>query len=112
MADEVRCARANGFPVVMLHATPDNDDGCEFSRFFGVTSSDIPTHVHVTLEPPFPPIPPSHCPRCHAPCLTCVCVCARATAAETTPQELISDGLYTALALAWYTDPFRQVSSK
>jgi hypothetical protein len=46
LADEVRCARANGFPVVMLHATPDNDDGCEFSRFFGeLTSSDIPTHV-------------------------------------------------------------------
>ena len=61
----MRCARANGFPVVMLHATPDNDDGCEFSRFFGVTSSDIPTHVHVTLEPPFPDtaftLPPVSC---------------------------------------------------
>ena len=39
----MRCARSNGFPVVMLHATPDNDDGCEFSRFFG-DCSDIPTH--------------------------------------------------------------------
>jgi len=35
----------------------------------------------------------------------------RARPAETTPQVLISDGLYNALALAWYTDPFRQVSS-
>lgn len=37
---------------------------------------------------------------------------AFAPPAETTPQELIADGLYKALALAWYTDPFRQVSSK
>ena len=29
---------------------------------------------------------------------------------ETTPQDLISDGLYSALAYAWYPDPFRQVS--
>jgi len=29
---------------------------------------------------------------------------------ETTPQDLISDGLYKALAYAWYPDPFRQVS--
>ena len=37
---------------------------------------------------------------------------ACALSAETTPQELIADGLYKALALAWYTDPFRQVSSQ
>ncbi len=37
---------------------------------------------------------------------------ACAPSAETTPQELIADGLYKALALAWYTDPFRQVSSQ
>ena len=29
---------------------------------------------------------------------------------ETTPQDLIADGLYKALAYAWYPDPFRQVS--
>ena len=29
---------------------------------------------------------------------------------ETTPQDLISDGLYKALACAWYPEPFRQVS--
>ena len=28
----------------------------------------------------------------------------------TTPQDLINDGLYMALACAWYPDPFRQVS--
>ena len=37
---------------------------------------------------------------------------ALAPSAETTPQDLIADGLYKALALAWYTDPFRQVSSQ
>ena len=37
---------------------------------------------------------------------------ACAPSAETTPQDLIADGLYKALALAWYTDPFRQVSSQ
>jgi len=29
---------------------------------------------------------------------------------ESTPQDLIADGLYKALAYAWYPDPFRQVS--
>ena len=109
----MRCARSNGFPVVMLHATPDNDDGCEFSRFFG-DCSDIPTHG--TPEPwePFIAAPSSDA------ALTLPLVSraapdlrlrARARPAETTPQVLISDGLYNALALAWYTDPFRQVSS-
>ena len=28
----------------------------------------------------------------------------------TTPQDLIADGLYSALAYAWYPDPFRAVS--
>ena len=37
---------------------------------------------------------------------------AFAPPAETTPQELIADGLFKALALAWFTDPFRQVSSQ
>ena len=46
LADEVRCARSNGFPVVMLHATPDNEDGCEFSRFFG----DEPRHPHMSRQ--------------------------------------------------------------
>ena len=29
---------------------------------------------------------------------------------ETTPQDLIADGLYRALAYAWYPGPFRPVS--
>ena len=30
----------------MLHATPDNDDGCEFSRFFGDCSDILPHPWH------------------------------------------------------------------
>merc|ERR1719424_843232 len=62
-AEEVRCALANGFPMVMMHENDMLAGGCEFARFF-----------------------------------------------VTTPQDLISSGLYTALAYAWYPDPFRQVS--
>ena len=62
-ADEVRCALANGFPIVMVHENDEAAGGCEFARFF-----------------------------------------------ESTPQDLIADGLYKALAYAWYPDPFRQVS--
>ena len=62
-ANEVRAARANGFPLVMVHENDEDAGGCDFARFF-----------------------------------------------ETTPQDLISDGLYKALAYAWYPDPFRQVS--
>lgn len=62
-AKEVRCALANGFPMVMMHENDVLAGGCEFARFF-----------------------------------------------VTTPQDLISSGLYTALAYAWYPDPFRQVS--
>ena len=62
-AEEVRCAFANGFPMVMMHENDVPAGGCEFSRFF-----------------------------------------------VTTPQDLISSGLYTALACSWYPDPFRQVS--
>jgi hypothetical protein len=29
---------------------------------------------------------------------------------ESTPQDLIADGLYKALAYAWYPEPFRAVS--
>ena len=62
-ADEVRAARANNFPIIMVHENDEAAGGCEFARFF-----------------------------------------------ESTPQDLIADGLYKALAYAWYPDPFRQVS--
>ena len=102
----------------MLHATPDNEDGCEFSRFFG----DEPRHPHMSRQIlsvaltlrlrrrlHIPQIPTLRVVPC-----TVLDVRPRALAppAETTPQELIADGLYKALALAWYTDPFRQVSSQ
>ena len=116
LAAEVRCARSNGFPVVMLHATPDNEDGCEFSRFFGDKPRHHPTcHARTSLWP-----------STFTSGAACICTTLRlvpctvphvrlracAPSAETTPQELIADGLYKALALAWYTDPFRQVSSE
>ena len=36
-ADEVRCALANGFPMVMVHENDDAAGGCEFARFFETT---------------------------------------------------------------------------
>jgi len=109
----VRCARSNGFPVVMLHATPDNDDGCEFSRFFGDCSDILPHPWHTRTFRSLPLLTSDAAltlplVSCAAPNLR---LRVRARPAETTPQVLISDGLYNALALAWYTDPFRQVSS-
>ena len=62
-AEEVRAARANNFPIIMVHENDEAAGGCEFARFF-----------------------------------------------ESTPQDLIADGLYKALAYAWYPDPFRAVS--
>ena len=41
LADEVRRARAADFPLVMLHSTPDNPDGCEFARLFSTTPHDL-----------------------------------------------------------------------
>ena len=41
LADEVRRARACGFPLVMLHSTPDNADGCEFAHLFSTTPLDL-----------------------------------------------------------------------
>ena len=41
LAEEVRRARAAGFPLVMLHSTPANPDGCEFSRLFATTPHDL-----------------------------------------------------------------------
>ena len=64
LATEVRDARAAAMPIVMIHATPDNDNGCEFGTFF-----------------------------------------------SSTPGDLIQDGLYKALALAYYPPPFRHVSA-
>lgn len=109
----MRCARSNGFPVVMLHATPDNDDGCEFSRFFGDCSDILPHPWHTRTFRSLPLLTSDAAltlplVSCAAPNLR---LRVRARPAETTPQVLISDGLYNALALAWYTDPFRQVSS-
>ena len=77
-----------------------------------MTSFDIPTHA--TPEPLIAAsfsdaaltLPLVSC------AVTDVQLRVRARPAETTPRELISDGLYKALALAWYTDPFRQVSNK
>ena len=62
-AEEVRAARANNFPIIMVHENDEAAGGCEFARFF-----------------------------------------------ESTPQDLIADGLYKALAYAWYPEPFRAVS--
>lgn len=64
LAAEVRQARAVGLPIVMLHATPDYVDGCDFGHFF-----------------------------------------------SSTPQDLIHDGLYAALAMALYPSPFLHVSA-
>ena len=64
LAQEVRNARAAGFPIVMIHSTPDNEDGCEFGDLFG-----------------------------------------------TTPNDLIQDGLFKALALANYPGVFQHVSA-
>ena len=63
LAEELREARANGLPIVMLHENDMDNGGCEFARFF-----------------------------------------------ETTPQDLIAGGLYTALAFANYPGPFRPIS--
>ena len=41
LANEVRDARAAGLQIVMVHSTPDNDDGCEFSLFFSTTPNDL-----------------------------------------------------------------------
>ena len=41
LADEVRCARANGVPLVMLHETDPTAGGCEFALFFKTTPPDI-----------------------------------------------------------------------
>ena len=97
----------------MLHATPDNDDGCEFSRFFGDCSDILPHPWHTRTFRSLPLLTSDAAltqplVSCAAPNLR---LRVRARPAETTPQVLISDGLYNALALAWYTDPFRQVSS-
>jgi hypothetical protein len=63
LAEELREARANHLPLVMLHENNMDNGGCEFARFF-----------------------------------------------ETTPQDLIAGGLYTALAFANYPGPFRPIS--
>ena len=63
LAEELREARANHLPLVMLHENDMDNGGCEFARFF-----------------------------------------------ETTPQDLIAGGLYTALAFANYPGPFRPIS--
>jgi hypothetical protein len=63
LAEELREARANGLPVVMLHENDMDNGGCEFARFF-----------------------------------------------DTTPQDLVDGGLYTALAFANYPGPFRPIS--
>ena len=98
----------------MLHATPDNEDGCEFSRFFGDEPRHHPTcHSRTSLWPsPFASGAAFIFPTLRLAPVLDVRLRALAPPAETTPQELIADGLYKALALAWYTDPFRQVSSQ
>jgi len=63
LAEELREARANHLPLVMLHENDMDNGGREFARFF-----------------------------------------------ETTPQDLIAGGLYTALAFANYPGPFRPIS--
>ena len=42
-ADEVRAARANGFPIVMVHENEEAAGGCEFARFFETTPQVTPT---------------------------------------------------------------------
>ena len=46
-ADEVRAARANGFPIVMVHENDETAGGCEFARFFETTPQALAT----TLPP-------------------------------------------------------------
>ena len=41
LAEEVREARAAKTPIVMVHSTPANEDGCEFGRMFAVTPQDL-----------------------------------------------------------------------
>ena len=63
LAEEVRQMMSLGLPIVMLHENDMANGGCEFSRFY-----------------------------------------------QTTPSELIHDGLYNALALAYYSGHCRQTS--
>jgi len=41
LAEELRRARAAGFPVVMLHENDEENGGCEFGRFFATTPQDL-----------------------------------------------------------------------
>ena len=41
LAEELRLARAAGFPIVMLHENDPAKGGCEFGRFFETTPQDL-----------------------------------------------------------------------
>ena len=65
LADEVRSAGAAGLPIVMVHSTPDNDDGCEFGEFFKTTHEDlIQAGLYTALALPFHTGPFRHVASC------------------------------------------------
>jgi len=41
LADELRCLRAHGVPIVLVHECRAQEGGCEFDRFFHVTPPDL-----------------------------------------------------------------------
>ena len=63
LADELRCARTFGLPIVMVHENDSSWHACPFDRFF-----------------------------------------------EVTPQDLITDGLFNDIAIAWFPGAYRSTS--
>ena len=129
----MRCALANGFPMVMVHENDDAAGGCEFARFFETTPQALATTLPPDPNPNSSPQPdpqaptptpapdpnPTSIPNPNPTSIPNPTFIPNPTANPNplpqplTPnpnQDLIADGLYKALAYAWYPDPFRQVS--
>ena len=49
LAEEVRSALANGFPLVMVHENDKSAGGCEFAHFFVTTPQDRSLSLTLTL---------------------------------------------------------------
>ena len=75
--------------MVMLHENDEAAGGCQFARFFETTPQVTPRNK---------PGPKPEAALSSTPSLTL------------SKQDLIVDGLYKALAYAWFPEPFRAVS--
>ena len=92
LAAHVRTARAHGFPIVMVHENDGEKGGCDFSRC-------APSHAANTRACAHEEETERTCPASVPPRFF-----------ETTPSDLICDGLYKDLAVAFMSGQHREVS--